>query len=190
MTISARVAPTDLSARLPQGDVTLLDVRTPAEFKTSHIAGSVNVPVDFLEAHSAQIGSQLSGDVALICRSGARAERAEAALTKVGVGNLSVLEGGMEAWRSAGQPEEYGEPHWDLERQVRLVAGSLVATSVAVSTVLPKAKWLAGAVGGGLVFAATTNTCAMGNLLSKLPYNRTNEAPTLSQVTARLQHTR
>ena len=190
MAISARITPTDLGPRLPQHDVTLLDVRTPAEFKTSHIAGSVNVPVDFLEDHAAQIGQQLDGDVVLICRSGARAERAEAALAKVGVSNLSVLDGGMEAWRSAGQPEEYGEPHWDLERQVRLVAGSLVATSVAASTVLPKAKWPAGAIGGGLVFAAATNTCAMGNLLSKLPYNRTNEAPTLSQVTARLQPVR
>jgi hypothetical protein len=31
---------------------------------------------------------------------------------------------------------------------------------------------VAGAVGGGLTFAALSNTCAMGMLLSKLPYNR------------------
>ena len=31
---------------------------------------------------------------------------------------------------------------------------------------------MAGGVGGGLTFAAPSNTCAMGMLLSKLPYNR------------------
>jgi hypothetical protein len=37
--------------------------------------------------------------------------------------------------------------------------------------VFPKLKWLAAAIGGGLTFAAVTDTCAMGNALSKLPYN-------------------
>jgi hypothetical protein len=38
--------------------------------------------------------------------------------------------------------------------------------------VSPKARLLAGAVGFGLTFSAITDTCAMGNLLSRLPYNR------------------
>jgi hypothetical protein len=50
----------------------------------------------------------------------------------------------------------------------------LVAGSVLASTVAPRAKWLAGAVGGGLTFAALSDTCAMGMLLSKLPHNRRN----------------
>jgi hypothetical protein len=45
---------------------------------------------------------------------------------------------------------------------VRLVAGSIVLSSVVGSIFAPKLKWLAAAVGGGLTFAAVSNTCAMG----------------------------
>lgn len=33
-------------------------------------------------------------------------------------------------------------------------------------------KWVAAGIGAGLTYAAISNTCAMANLLSKLPYNR------------------
>jgi len=47
-----------------------------------------------------------------------------------------------------------------------------VLSGVLASTVAPRAKWVSGAVGAGLTFAALSNTCAMGMLLTKLPYNR------------------
>jgi hypothetical protein len=59
-----------------------------------------------------------------------------------------------------------------MERQVRLVAGSIVLSSIPGSIAAPKLKWLAAGIGGGLAAAAMTNTCAMGMLLSRLPYNR------------------
>ena len=78
----------------------------------------------------------------------------------------------MTAWEASGAPVNRGRQTWELERQVRLVAGGLVASSVAGSTLAPRMKWLAGAVGTGLVVAALTNTCAMGAALSRLPWNR------------------
>jgi hypothetical protein len=33
-------------------------------------------------------------------------------------------------------------------------------------------RFIAGALGAGLVAAALTDTCAMGNLLARLPFNR------------------
>ena len=63
-------------------------------------------------------------------------------------------------------------PRWDLERQVRLVAGSIVLSSVLGSVAVPRLKWLAAGIGAGLSYAAISNTCAMGTALSKLPYNR------------------
>jgi hypothetical protein len=47
-----------------------------------------------------------------------------------------------------------------------------VLSPILASIVAPKLKWLAAGVGGGLMAAALTNTCAMGMLLSRLPYNR------------------
>jgi hypothetical protein len=69
-----------------------------------------------------------------------------------------------------------GEAPWALERQVRLVAGGIVASAVAASVVWPPARFVAGAVGAGLVIAALTDTCAMGAALARLPYNTRSRA--------------
>lgn len=156
------------SGRAPR----LLDVRTPAEFETSHIPGSYNVPLDLLKEHREELRNHLDEDVVLVCRSGARATQAEQALAGVGLPNLKVLNGGIMAWQAANAPIKQGAPRWDLERQVRLVAGSVVLASVAGSVFVPQLKWVAGFIGAGLTFAAVTNTCAMGMMLGKLPYNR------------------
>lgn len=150
----------------------LLDVRTPGEFETVHIAGAYNVPLDLLREHREEIIKHLDQDVVLVCQAGQRAAQAEETLRKAGLANVHVLDGGIAAWIGKGLPVNRGSQRWDLERQVRLAAGTLVALSILVSIVVPGAKWLAFAVGAGLTFAALTNTCAMGMLIARLPYNR------------------
>lgn len=150
----------------------LLDVRTPGEFEATHIPGAYNVPLDLLREHRAELRAHLDEDVVLICRSGARAGQAERALATVGLSNLRVLDGGMLAWQAASAPVVQGRPRWELERQVRLVAGSIVLAGVLGSVFVPGLKWVAGAIGAGLTVAAISNTCAMGMLLGRLPYNR------------------
>ncbi|WP_018587384.1 rhodanese-like domain-containing protein [Salinispora arenicola] len=150
----------------------LLDVRTAAEFEASHIPGAYNVPLDLLKEHRDELRNHLDENVVLICRSGARATQAEQTLAGIGLPNLKVLNGGMMAWQAANAPIKQGAPRWDLERQVRLVAGSIVLVSVLGSMFVPQLKWVAGFIGAGLTFASVTNTCAMGMMLGKLPYNR------------------
>ena len=150
----------------------LLDVRTPAEFETVHIRGAYNVPLDLLRDHRDEIAEHLDNDVVLVCRSGQRARQAEQTLRAAGLVNVHVLAGGITAWQANGFAVHRGAQRWDLERQVRLVAGSVVLTSILGSIGVPRLKWLAAGVGGGLVAAALSNTCAMGTLLSRLPYNR------------------
>lgn len=164
----------------------VLDVRTPAEFETAHIPGSYNVPLDHLREHREELRRHLDEDVVLVCRSGNRAEQAEAALAEVGLPGLQVLRGGIMAWQAQGAPVNEGRQTWDLERQVRLTAGGLVAASVLASTVSPRLKWLAGGVGAGLVTAAVTNTCAMGSLLSRMPWNSRGASCDMQQVVAAL----
>ncbi|MFF7389403.1 rhodanese-like domain-containing protein [Streptomyces scabiei] len=150
----------------------LLDVRTPGEFRTAHIPGSYNVPLDTLREHRAELLRHLDEDVVLICRSGARAARAEEALAEAGLPNLRVLDGGVTAWEAAGGPLTRGPDRWDLERQVRLVAGLLVLLTGVAGVFLPGLHLIGTAIGAGLTVAALTNTCALGMLLAKLPYNR------------------
>ena len=150
----------------------VLDVRTPAEFETAHIPGSYNVPLDNLREHRDELRRHLDDDVVLVCRSGNRAEQAEKAFAAVGLPGLRVLEGGMVAWEGSGAPVNRGRQTWELERQVRLTAGAIVAASVLGSTTAPRLKWVAAGIGTGLVGAALTNTCAMGTMLSKMPWNK------------------
>ncbi len=150
----------------------ILDVRSPAEFETAHIPGAYNVPLDLLREHRAELLDHLGEEVVLLCRSGARATQAGQSLAQAGLPNLRILDGGMLAWQAAHAPVNLGRPRWDLERQVRLVAGAIVLASILASIAVPGLKWIAGAIGAGLAVAALTNTCAMGMLLAKLPYNR------------------
>jgi rhodanese-related sulfurtransferase len=161
-----------LRSRLDGDPPRILDVRTPAEFETAHIPGAYNVPLDLLREHRAELARHIDEDVVLVCRSGERATQADQALGRVGLAGLRVLEGGMVDWEQAGGPVNRGRQTWDLERQVRLVAGSIVATSVAGSTLRPCLKWMGAAIGTGLAVAAATNTCALGVALSKMPWNR------------------
>ncbi|WP_127783857.1 rhodanese-like domain-containing protein [Rhodococcus sp. X156] len=154
-------------------DPTLIDVRTPAEFEAGHVPGALNVPLDELKASLDELCSVLAhhDEVVLVCRSGARAGQALQALQAGGLSSPTVLTGGMVSWEQAGGAVNRGRQSWELERQVRLAAGALVLTGILGSTVVPRAKWLSGFVGGGLVFAAVSNTCAMGMALARMPWN-------------------
>ena len=164
----------------------VVDVRTPAEFETAHIPGSYNVPLHLLKEHTAEIAGHLDQDVVLVCRSGLRAAQAEQALTGSGLPNVHLLDGGILAWQQHAAPVTAGRARWDIERQVRLVAGLLVFLFVMGGLLLPGVQFLAAAIGAGLAVAALTNTCAMGMLLAKLPYNR-GAACDLPTVVARLR---
>ncbi|MEV8456927.1 rhodanese-like domain-containing protein [Streptomyces sp. NPDC052095] len=150
----------------------LLDVRTPAEFRAAHIPGAYNVPLPALREHRAELRPHLDENTVLVCRSGARATRAEQVLAEAGLPGLRVLGGGMNAWEMAGAPVDRGPERWDMERQVRLVAGSIVLATGIAGIFVPGVHLVGTAVGAGLVYAAVSNSCAMGVLLSKLPYNR------------------
>lgn len=164
----------------------LIDVRTPAEFETAHIPGSYNVPLHLVQEHRDELLHHLDGtDVVLVCRSGQRAGLAGRDLAGTGLPGVHILDGGITAWQAAGAPVTRGRVRWDLERQVRLVAGALVALAVLGSLLVPGLYWLAGLIGAGLVVAAVTNTCVMGMLLARLPYNR-GAACDLDSVVRRL----
>lgn len=158
--------------RLDDPTTRVLDVRTGGEFETVHIPGSFNVPLDTLGEHVADL-ADVAHPVVLVCQSGGRASQAHGALRGAGKERLHILEGGIAAWQAANGEVAQGDvERWAMDRQVRLLAGSLVFAGVLISVAVPKAKWLAAGVGGGLFYSAVSNTCAMANMLGRLPYNR------------------
>lgn len=74
---------TDFRTLAEKGAV-ILDVRTPAEFKSGHIKGAVNIPVDKLQANLAKVKAY-NKPVITCCRSGSRSGMALGILKNAGV---------------------------------------------------------------------------------------------------------
>lgn len=152
--------------------IRILDVRSGGEFDSLHIPGSYNVPLDTLGEHARDL-ALLDHPVVLVCKSGARADQAHGKLVDAGKQRLHLLDGGIDSWLVSGGDVVRGTSKtWAMDRQVRFVAGSISLVGILGSVFAPKAKWVAGAVATGLTVSAMTNTCALGNVLARLPYNR------------------
>jgi rhodanese-related sulfurtransferase len=172
----ATISPQGLARkREASRNIELIDVRTPAEFQEAHVDFAQNVPLDQLDPGAiikARAGA--SGEpVYFICQSGGRSQKACEKLQQAGFSNVVSVEGGTRSWDQAGLPVVRGKKTISLERQVRITAGSLVLTGVLLGWfVHPAFFGLSGFVGAGLIFAGITDTCGMGLMLAKMPWNR------------------
>jgi len=170
------ISPSELNDLLStQPTLTLLDVRTPVEFAEVHIAQARNIPLDELQPKQLIESGQLRKDqpVYLLCRTGNRAQKAADRLARENL-DCVVVEGGTLAWNDAGLPVNRGAVKViSLERQVRIVAGSLVVIGAVLAwQVHPAFIGLSAFVGAGLVFAGVTDFCGMGLLLARMPWNK------------------
>jgi rhodanese-related sulfurtransferase len=165
------ITPTRLAELSKGSPVILIDVRTPAEFEEVHVTFAHNVPLDQLDPKS--LNPDPNATLYVVCRSGSRGQKACEKLLAAGYANVVNVEGGTLACVEAGLPVVRGRKTISLERQVRIAAGSLVLLGVCLGWLLhPGFLGLAAFVGGGLVFSGLTDTCGMGMLLAKLPWNR------------------
>jgi hydroxyacylglutathione hydrolase len=174
----------DLSDALNEKDASgqcqIIDVREAMEYESERVAASRHAPLSTLpREHQARLaGLDRSRPLYVLCRTGARAEKAAHHLAELGWSDVRIVDGGTLAWHAAGLPlERTGRKTWSLERQVRLTAGSLVVVGAAVGFfVHPVGYALSAFIGAGLVFAAVTNTCGMAMVLAKMPWNRASGA--------------
>ncbi|QIF03997.1 rhodanese-like domain-containing protein [Roseimicrobium sp. ORNL1] len=171
------ISPNELSQRLTSdpGSV-VIDVRTPVEYAEVHVPQAKLEPLDKLDPTGLAISGTAAKDkpVYILCRSGQRATKAAEKLAAEGFQQPIVVEGGTLAWIEEGLPVNRGQVKViSLERQVRIVAGSLVLVGVLLGWfVHPAFVWISGFVGAGLVFAGITDFCGMGLLLAKAPWNQ------------------
>lgn len=160
--------------------IELIDVRTPAEYGEVHVEFARNVPLDRLDPPALLNARTDSSDepLYLICRSGGRSKQACEKFLAAGFQNVVNVTGGTQACVDSGLPIVRGAKVMSLERQVRIAAGSLVLAGVGLGWfVHPVFFGLAAFVGAGLVFAGITDTCGMGMLLARMPWNQRAEAP-------------
>ncbi|MFG2451698.1 rhodanese-like domain-containing protein [Streptomyces sp. NPDC048512] len=179
-------------ARTRLHELIVLDVRTPGEYATGHLPGALNIPLDHLKQALPDIRHAAErGDILVVCASGARSENAGHTLAAHGI-TTATLTGGTGAWAADGHPLHHPKtnrnPTWSMERQVRLTAGAVVLTGLALGRLRPAFRLASAGVAGGLVFSALTNTCGMAALLAKLPHNRPHQGDLDATLAALRDH--
>jgi rhodanese-related sulfurtransferase len=87
---------------LASGNVSLIDVRTPAEYRAGHIAGAINRPLKELSRHVAEISPER--EVVLYCSSGFRSAMGVMALQLEGLNQVKGFVPSIEGWKAAGEP--------------------------------------------------------------------------------------
>jgi rhodanese-related sulfurtransferase len=102
---SALLSPAALHAAPPPA---VIFVDTSQDFARGHVPGARWVPRGSLELWIADVVPSRSTSVAVTCSDGRNAVLAGATLRGLGYERVSVLDGGMAAWRQAGLPVERG----------------------------------------------------------------------------------
>lgn len=79
--------------RIKTGNVFLLDVRTEMEYKTVRVKGSVNIPLDRLQAEIGKYNLNKQDMIIIYCSVGSRARRGIQILWNMGYSNICIWEG-------------------------------------------------------------------------------------------------
>jgi rhodanese-related sulfurtransferase len=183
----ATISPGSLADLRRRGEgVTLIDVRTPAEYDEVHVEGARNIPLDRLDPRAiAAEHAGKSGPFYFVCKSGGRSQKACEKMIAAGINDVVSIDGGTAACEAAGiNVARSGRKVMSLERQVRICAGGLVVLGAALAAfgLDPTSRaiglGLAGFIGAGLVFAGVTDTCGMAMMLAKMPWNQVRGAAT------------
>jgi rhodanese-related sulfurtransferase len=164
------IEPSELKQLQLKNEVTLIDVREQSEYNSEHIEGAILVPLSTITHDKLPSNTK---DIILYCQSGKRSQQATQQLSTAGL-NIRQLEGGINAWKQKGYAIKVNKnAPISMMRQVQIVAGSLVFIGTLLGAFIsPWFLIITAFVGGGLVFAGATNTCALAMLLAKLPYNQ------------------
>ena len=176
----AKIRPQELIEISERGKkIELIDVRTSVEYSEVHVEFAKNIPLDRLDPKvvlQSRNGSTTE-PIYLICRSGGRAQQACEMFLAQGFSNVVNIEGGTMACVEAGLPVVRGKKAFSLERQVRIAAGCLVLLGAFLAWVVhPGFIGLSAFVGAGLVFAGLTDSCGMGMIIARMPWNRSSSS--------------
>lgn len=154
--------------RLVDDGAVLVDIRGAAEHAREHIPGARNLPFGS--------ATKLDGKAPIVfhCRSGVRTSANAEQLAASANCQAYILDGGIDAWKSAGPPVamDLGQPIETI-RQVQIAAGSLVLLGVVLGFLWrPEFYVLSGFIGAGLLLSGITGWCGVAKLLEVMPWNR------------------
>ncbi len=107
--VTPRASAAQIAERLAEAQPPMLiDVRTPREWATRHIEGSLNLPLTRLREHLGEIPRDRA--VVVQCAGGYRSSIAASLLQQQGITDLIEVAGGLAAWDAAALPVAAGAP--------------------------------------------------------------------------------
>jgi rhodanese-related sulfurtransferase len=157
-------------AELDSTEGRLVDVRNLDEFASVRLPRAECVPLDRLVTEASQWDR--SEALILMCKSGMRSGKGAEQLESLGFSNIATLAGGIDACSKAGLPVVQDRKTIPVFRQVLIMSGLILLTSLLLSYWSPLWLALTAIVSGGLVFAGTTGICPMARFLEWMPWNR------------------
>ena len=176
------VSPRALNEVIELGEqIHLVDVRTPAEYRSGHAVGALSIPLDQLtpEMLAKRLGDTTAGrqkPLYLTCKAGPRAEQAAERLMHNGMENLYLVDGGTDAWSKAGLPMRRIGQVISLERQVQISIGVLLLLKVLFGFTVHELFFaLIPLIGAGLIVAGLTQWCGLARLIARMPWNRESD---------------
>lgn len=156
--------------RVDAGEAVLVDIREADEHAREHIAVARLVPLSKFLPGAVRAEAK---PVIFHCQSGNRTCTNLERLREGGASEFYVLEGGLNAWKSAGLPTvvDRRQP-LPLQRQVMITAGSIIVISLALAwLVSPYFIGITAFMGCGLTFAGLSGWCGLAKLLEHMPWN-------------------
>ncbi|MCA1644203.1 MAG: rhodanese-like domain-containing protein [Chloroflexi bacterium] len=99
-----RLSPQDANARVASGELKIVDVRENWEFARDHIPNAKLTPLGQIISKPQDVIK--SDNVIFVCEVGQRSAVAAEMAAALGMQHVFNLEGGMQAWRTAGLPVE------------------------------------------------------------------------------------
>jgi rhodanese-related sulfurtransferase len=102
------LTPSQVTQLINREDAQVIDVREPDEYAAGHLPESRNFPLARLEERAGELGKLKDTPLILVCQSGARTSGACKQLEKLGFSKVHSLDGGINAWRTAGLPLKKG----------------------------------------------------------------------------------
>lgn len=113
------VSVNDAKKMIEEGNVFVIDVRTPDEFRAAHIEGAVYIPVaslknppgepvlppeDLLANQMDKLPADCDAKILVYCKTGSRSVNASKILVNAGYTNVYNMQSGLKAWIDAGYP--------------------------------------------------------------------------------------
>lgn len=99
------ISPTQLTLLVNRENATVVDIRSEDEYRKGHITDAKNLTqAQINNQQLLGLEKQKDAPIIVVCQAGFNANKAAAALTKLGFTKVSVLQGGMGAWTGASLP--------------------------------------------------------------------------------------